>query len=156
MKESRKKLNTTSTMLAGLAKPVMLVIIVVCFTLAVVIFIKTQSGGSGGIETIKRGEELYWVKCNNKKCNAEYQMDKRDYYEQIEEKMKANPMAMVTPPLTCKECGEQSLLRAVKCEKCGQVFFYGADPTDFADRCPECGHSKTEAERKARAAQRGK
>jgi len=156
MEESRKKLNTTSKMLAGLSKTVMLIIIVVCLTLAVVIFIKTQSGGSGGIETIKRGEELYWVKCNNPKCKAEYQIDKKDYYEQIEEKMRANPMAMVTPPLLCKECREQSVLRAVKCEKCGQVFFYGADPTDFADRCPECGHSKTEAERKARAAQRGR
>jgi len=109
-----------------------------------------------GFETIKRGEELYWVKCNNPACKSTYQIDKKDYYEQIEEKMRANPMAMVTPPLTCKECGEQSALRAVKCEKCGQVFFYGADPTDFADRCPECGHSKTESERKARAVQRGR
>jgi len=156
MKESRKKLNTTSKMLAGLSKTVMLGIIVVCLTLAVVIFIKTQTGGSGGIDTIKRGEELYWVKCNNKKCNAEYQMDKKDYYEQIEEKMRANPMAMVTPPLTCKECGEPSVLRAVKCEKCGHVFFYGADPTDFADRCPKCGHSKTKADRDARLAERGR
>ena len=156
MKESSKKLDVLSKMPAGLAKPVMLAIIVVCFALAVVIFIKSQSGGSGGLDTIKRGEEMYWVKCNNPKCGAVYQMDKKDYFEQIEEKMRANPMAMVTPPLTCKECGKQSLFRAVKCEKCGHVFFYGHDPTDFADRCPECGYSKTEAERKARAAQRGR
>jgi len=156
MKENRKKPNTTSKMLSGLSKPLMLVIIIVCFALAGVIFFATRPEGSGGINTIKRGEELYWVKCNNPKCKAEYQMDKKDYYEQIEEKMRANPMAMVTPPLTCKECGEQSVLRAVKCEKCGHVFFYGADPTDFADRCPKCGHSKTKADREARLAERGR
>jgi len=130
------------------------IVIVLCIALAVLIFLKTQSGGPGGIETIKRGEELYWVKCRNPKCNAEYQMDKKDYYEQIEEKMRANPMSMVTPPLLCKQCSEQSVLRAIKCEKCGLVFLYGANPADFADRCPECKHSKTEADRKARAAQR--
>jgi len=129
------------------------IVIVVCIALAVLIFLKTQSSGPGGIDSIKRGEELYWVMCRNPKCKAEYQMDKRDYYEQIQEKMRANPMAMVTPPLTCQKCGVQSVLLAVKCEKCGLVFLYGADPTDFADRCPNCKHSKIKADRDARKAQ---
>ena len=133
---------------------VYVIVIVVCIALAVVIFVKTQSGGPGGLESIKRGEELFWIKCNNPKCNAEYQIDKKDFYEQIEQKMRANPMAMQTPPLTCEKCGQASAYRAVKCEKCGIVFFYGRVPNDYADRCPECGYSKTESERKARVPQR--
>lgn len=131
------------------------IVIVVCIALAVLIFVKTQSGGSGGIASIRVGEEMYWIKCNNPSCNAEYEMDKKNYYEQIVEKQRANPMSMVTPPLTCKECGKDSVYRAVKCEKCGTVFFYGADPDDYQDRCTKCGYSKREAEIKARKAQRG-
>ena len=132
------------------------IVIVLCIALAILIFVKTQSGGSGGIDSIKRGEEMYWVKCNNPSCNAEYEIDKKDYFEQIEEKQRANPLSMVTPPLTCKKCGKDSVYRAEKCEKCGTVFFYGANPDDFPDRCPKCGHSKREAELEARKAQRGK
>jgi hypothetical protein len=134
------------------------VVIVVCIALAVVIFIMTQSDGSGGLESIKRGKQLYWVKCNNPNCNAEYQMDKRDYYDQLQEKIrekiKVNPLASQTPALTCEKCGEPSLYRAIKCEKCGNIFFYGASK-DHPDRCPECGYSKTETSRKERLAQRG-
>ena len=129
-------------------------VIVVCIALAVVIFIMTQSGGSGGLESIKRGEQLYWVKCNNPKCGVAYQIDMRDYHEQTQEKMKANPLSLQTPPLTCQKCGEPSVFRAEKCEKCGKVFFYGASK-DHPDRCPDCGHSATEAKRQERLRQRG-
>lgn len=133
------------------------IVIVVCIALAVLIFLKTQSGGTGGIDSIKRGEEMYWVKCNNPSCNAEYEIDKKDYFEQIEEKQRANPLSMVTPPLTCQKCKKDSVYKAVKCEKCGKVFFEGAaGPDDFPDRCTECGHSKREAVLKERKAQRGR
>jgi len=132
------------------------IVIVACIALAVLIFVKTQSGDSGGIGSIKRGEEMYWVKCNNPSCNAEYEIDKKDYFEQIEEKQKANPLSMVTPPLTCEKCRKESVFRAVKCEKCSKVSFYGTNPDDFPDRCTECGHSKRESELEARKAQRGR
>jgi ribosomal protein L37E len=130
------------------------VVIVACIVLAIVIFVKTQSRGSGSLESVKSGEEVYWVKCNNPKCKAEYQMDKRDYLNQITEKMKANPLSNRTPALTCEKCSQASLYRAFKCEKCGNVFFEGSS-NDYPDRCPACGFSKTEAIRKERLAQRG-
>jgi len=126
------------------------VVILVCLGLAVMIFLKTRSGG-GGIEQLKRGE-MMWVKCNNPDCKAQYQIDRKDYLTDVEEKVKANPLSLQTPALVCEKCGKESLFQAVKCENCGKVFFYGAVPGDFADRCPDCKYSKTEAERKARVA----
>jgi hypothetical protein len=70
-------------------KLAMLGIIVVCFGLAVGITVyRRHKEGSvpRGIESIKRGD-MTWVKCDNAACEAEYQMDKRDYFEYLE----ANP-----------------------------------------------------------------
>jgi len=125
------------------------VVILVCLGLAVMIFLKTRSGGGGGVEQLKRGE-LYWIQCNNPSCKAIYQMDKVDYLKEIEQKVRANPLASQTPALVCQKCGKESAFRAVKCENCGKIFFYGAVPGDLPDRCPDCKYSKTEAERKAR------
>jgi DNA-directed RNA polymerase subunit RPC12/RpoP len=131
------------------------IVIVLCLIVAGVVFLLTRSGSSGGINDIKRGEKMVWVKCNNPKCNAEYQMDQRDYFEQIQEKQKVNPLSMQTPALNCEKCGEPSVFLAEKCEKCGKVFFSGTSK-DFPDRCPDCGYSKTEATRKERLKQRAK
>lgn len=140
-------------------KLAMLGIIVVCFGLAVGITVyRRHKEGSvpRGIESIKRGD-MTWVKCDNAACEAEYQMDKRDYFEYLE----ANPptaeqfVAMMTDPnlkgatpLVCKSCGQKSVYRGEKCDKCGLVFMRGTVRHDFADRCPECGHSRTEEKRK--------
>jgi predicted RNA-binding Zn-ribbon protein involved in translation (DUF1610 family) len=132
---------------------VYVVVIVLCLVLAVVIFLMTRSGGSGGIDDIKRGEKMIWVKCNNPKCGEAYQIDQRDYYEQIKEKMQVNPLSNQTPALTCKKCGEPSVYRAEKCEKCGKIFLYGVS-RGMPDRCPDCGYSATEASRKERLARR--
>ena len=132
---------------------VYVVVIVLCLVLAVVIFLMTRSGGSGGIEDIKRGEKMIWVKCNNPKCGEAYQIDQRDYFEQIKEKMQVNPLSNQTPPLTCKKCGEPSVYRAEKCEKCGKIFLYGVS-RGMPDRCPDCGYSATEASRNERLARR--
>jgi predicted RNA-binding Zn-ribbon protein involved in translation (DUF1610 family) len=123
------------------------IVIVVCLLLAIIVFIKSRSGGSGGLDSIKRGEEMYWVMCNNPKCKEAYELDKKDYYTQLDERLRANPMSMQTPALTCRKCGENSVYRAFKCPKCGHMFFYGK-ASDFDDRCPECGFSKMEDDRK--------
>jgi len=125
------------------------IVIVVCLVLAVVIFRATRSGGGSGVEQLKRGE-MMWVKCNNPDCKAEYQIDSKDYFTDIEQKVRANPLSLQTPALVCHKCGKESVFRAVKCENCGKMFFYGAVPNDSPDRCPDCKYSKTEAERKAR------
>jgi hypothetical protein len=131
-------------------KPIMIGVIVVCLALALLITFGRRGGG-GGIEDISP-EEMIWVKCNNPDCKAEYQMSKQAYFKYVEEHI--DPVAMVAPPLVCKECGKASCYRAEKCQNpdCGIVFFRGSVPNDFADRCPECGRSETEESRKRRAA----
>ena len=133
-------------------KPIMIGVIVVCLALALLITFGRRGGG-GGIKDISP-EEMMWVKCNNPDCKAEYQMGKQAYFKYVEEHM--DPMAMVAPPVACKECGKESVYRAEKCQNpdCGIVFFRGSVPNDFADRCPECGRSETEESRKRRAASR--
>jgi len=125
----------------GTKKGIMIAVIVLCLAVAGWVLYSNIGGGGGGIEGIGAGEKI-WVKCN--KCGAEYQMSKKDYYEYIKTHMRG----ISTPPLPCKECGEEALYRAVKCEKCGHIFFYGQTPNDYSDRCPECGYSATEAKRK--------
>jgi len=141
----------------GKKKTIMIVVIAVCLVAAVVIGYKyTFAPTDAGIEVFK-GQQI-WVKCNNPDCGAEYEMDKAEYFRQIEELALANPPEMMqTPPLVCEKCGEKSVYRAVKCAKCGKIFFYGAAGTgDFPDRC-ECGYSQIEENRrkKAEARRRG-
>ena len=122
------------------------IIIAVCLLAAILIFIKGRSGDSGGLESMERGV-LFWVMCRNPKCKAAYQIDRVDYHTQIREKGRANPMSMQTPPLTCQKCQENSIFRAFKCPKCEHMFFYG-NTTDFDDRCPKCGFSKMQDDRR--------
>ncbi len=132
-------------------KPIMIGVIVVCLAVAGLITYFTYSGGSsGGIEDIP-AEEMMWVKCSNKACNAEYQINKRDYYQFLKEH--ANPLGSA-PPMACKKCGKESIYAAEKCgnPQCGIVFFENSVPGDFADRCPKCGRSETEEIRKKRLA----
>lgn len=129
-------------------KPIMIGVIMACVVLAVVITYMSSSGGnSGGYESIERGE-MMWIKCNKPGCKAEYQIDKKDYYDYIQE----HTTGMFTPPLVCKECEAESAYQAIKCEKCELIFFYGAKKgSNFADQCPKCNYSKEEADRKAAA-----
>ena len=72
----------------------------------------------------------------------------QDYYQLVDTKQKEAGIGGVLP-VTCKKCGKESILKAVKCEKCQAVFFYVfGNVEDYADRCPECGFSKSEDERK--------
>jgi predicted RNA-binding Zn-ribbon protein involved in translation (DUF1610 family) len=59
-----------------------------------------------------------------------------------------DPMAMRQPAITCEKCGKKTGYRAMKCEKCNVVFFYGEVVNDFPDKCPKCGFSTTEQRRK--------
>jgi hypothetical protein len=121
-------------------------IIGVCVVVAGIVFVATRSGDSSPGLT---DETQIWVKCA--RCGATYQMGEKSYYDELHEKATANPTAMmITPPLTCEKCGKDGIRKAVKCESCGEVFFEGAVPNDFSDRCPKCKHSATEAKREAR------
>ncbi|OHB68856.1 MAG: hypothetical protein A2Y77_10795 [Planctomycetes bacterium RBG_13_62_9] len=127
------------------------VVIAVCILLALVVWRWTQGGSGGGINSIDESQ-MMWVKCV--KCNQSYEMSEKRFYEEGIEKTKANPSPIpVAHPLTCQKCGQDGIVRAVKCEKCGEVFRAGTVPADFEDRCPKCKFSKTEASRKARTGQ---
>ena len=89
---------------------------------------------------------LYWVMCTNPDCEHKWQMDRKDYIMYLKENQ--DPMSMMAPAIVCPSCGEEGGYRAEKCEKCGLIFIRGSVPQDFADRCPECSHSKTEKLRK--------
>ncbi len=122
-------------------------IIAVCIVVAVIVFITTRSGDSAGIDSLS-DTEMTWVKCV--KCGQSYEMRLKQYYEELNEKSRANPSPMpIARPLTCQKCGQDGVRKAVKCEKCGEVFFEYSVPNDFPDRCPKCKHSATEAKRKA-------
>jgi hypothetical protein len=125
-------------------KAIMVAVIVVCLALAgAIAYMNRPGASSSSTGAMKRGT-MMWVKCANPDCGAEYQMDMKDYYEYLEKHLKGD--AVTQPP--CEKCKEQSIYRAVKCEKCGTVFFYGRSVGDYVDRCPKCNYSKIEEERK--------
>lgn len=124
-------------------------VILGCILVAVVVFMKTRSGGGGGIDSID-DSEMVWIKCRG--CNQAYEMPRKQYYQELSEATTGNATAMMfTPPLTCQKCGQKKAFLAEKCPNCGEVFFTGSVPNDYPDRCPKCKHSKTEDSRKARA-----
>jgi ribosomal protein L40E len=129
----------------GKKKIIMIVVIVACIVAAVVITVATHSGSStGGVDSIKRGTAMLWIKCRSPKCENTWQMDKRDYFEYIEKYR----MGMTVPGVVCPKCGDKSGYRAEKCEKCGFIFERDSVPNDLADRCPKCNYSAMEELRK--------
>jgi len=96
-----------------------------------------------------------WVQCSAPGCGAVCQMDRREYFGQVDARRQADPRLEslpTAPPLTCPTCGKETAWRAVKCQTCGHVFPYGVRTSkefDYADRCPKCGTSKIEQDRKA-------
>lgn len=137
----------------------MLVIVAVCFALVVAITVyrrHVEGTAPTGVESIKHGD-MIWVKCEDPKCGAEYQMDKREYFEYLQDhpptaeefaEMMSDPNMKGATALVCNKCKKKTIYRAEKCEKCGIVFIRGSVKHDYADRCPECNYSKTEAQRK--------
>ena len=121
-------------------KAIMIGAAVACLVLAVLITWRHSSKGGPNLDSF-RGQGV-WVKC--KSCEAEYQIDKADYFKYIQENAKGPAL----PALVCEKCSEQNVYRAVKCPNCKIVFFHGGVRGDFDDRCPKCGHSNTEEKRK--------
>ena len=135
-------------------KNLMIGIIVVCLIVAGYLAYANLTGGSAGSINSIPADEMVWVKCTNKSCQAEYQMGKRQYYEQVEEVVRKNPMASYTP-VKCEKCGNNTALLAEKCPYCGTIFITGSIPGDQPDRCPNCKKSATEESRNARKKAQG-
>jgi DNA-directed RNA polymerase subunit RPC12/RpoP len=124
----------------GKKKAIMITIIVVCLAAAGAITYVTRRKGLGDIHSIQPGT-MIWIKCRNPKCENEWQMDAREYYDYLE----ANRVAdMTRPAIVCPKCGEESGYIALKCPKCGAVFEKGSVPNAPSDKCPKCGYSKRE------------
>ena len=117
--------------------------IVVCLVAAGLITYTTRSKNH-----VARGVKNVWVKCSNPDCGATYEVDRDEYFVYIgKNRDRSNPLA--TPALVCEECGEESVYLAIKCSKCSNVFFRNeAEDPDFPERCPECGYSVVEENRK--------
>jgi ribosomal protein L40E len=123
----------------GQKKIIMIVIIVACIIAAVVITVATRGGGGGeGVDSLKRGT-MIWVKCRDPKCEYAWQMDKKDYFQYIED----NRDGMVIPALECPKCHGKTGYRAEKCPKCGTIFERDATSAT-PDKCPKCGYSAIE------------
>jgi len=134
----------------SMKKTVMIVVIVVCLVSAVLItFVTGRSRSVTGLDEVAGQMQL--VKCANKNCGAIYEIDKKKYYELLAEESLKHADETGPLAITCEKCGEKSIYKAVKCEKCGEVFFFGeAGANDFPDRCPKCGSSATEEQKKAK------
>lgn len=132
----------------------LLSIIVVCLAAAGVITFKTR--GRRGPDLSVFEDQTTWVLCRNENCGASWEMNLKKYHEFIQEN--ADPRSLLPPPITCRECGEPSVYRAVKCAKCDAVFEMGTVNADFADRCPNesCGYSQIEVDRREAAEARGR
>jgi hypothetical protein len=103
-----------------------------------------------GVESIPLHRKT-WVMCRNSDCEHKRHMPLREYYMAIEAYVKEHPEAMMAsaaPGLPCEKCGEQSAYKAVKCPNCALVFETGWKRGDFEDRCPNCGRSQIEVDRK--------
>ena len=121
----------------GTKKTVMIVAVVVCLALAGAVTYRNTVGSKADL--VEYSGISLWVVCTNQDCETQYSMDKQEFYEEARIKGKGFSI----PPLTCKECGEDSILEAVKCAKCSEVFFSGAaqSPGALPDTCPQCGYS---------------
>ena len=136
------------TMEEGQKKLLMIAAIVVCLGVAAALTVVRSGGDSRNFGQFE-GQQL-WLKCGNQSCGNEWQMPKKEYFEFAEKNQ--DPTSLDPPAVTCPKCNQASGYRAEKCEKCGKVFFRGTVLNDYSDRCPDCGFSKQEEERKQKAA----
>ena len=113
-----------------------ILILVACLVVTVLIIFITREKATG-IESIKSGN-LIWTICNSDSCGANSQMEKRDYYARVQEARKQCTMSTMDVPIKCDQCGEMSVVRAVKCANCGTVFHNVFVPGQPTNRCPEC------------------
>jgi len=130
-------------MVTGKKNIIMLIVVVVSLLAAGAITFCCKSSNSS-LDDL--AGQMQWIKC--RECGATFEMDKKDFYIELE-KSKNPDDPMSKPRLACKKCGKKSILKAVKCEKCDEIFFEGAcGPEEFKDKCPKCKYSKNEELRK--------
>lgn len=129
-------------------KTLLIVVSIACIAVASIFIYKTTFGGNAGGGGGVTGKT--WIKCNNPKCNNEYQIDAKTYNEFVMNNGGPRQFLMSgAVPMKCPKCNEDSSFKAMKCEKCSKVFFPGAVEGKAEDTCPGCGYSPAEAAAKA-------
>ena len=131
-------------------KVVLVALAVACFAGAAVVFVMNRSKG-GDLDVFKG--QVILLMCKKSECGHVFEMDKKQYYEYLE--ANRDPTTLSSPPAQCPECGENSGVRAVRCEKCEEVFFYGAVQGMYRDTCPKCSFSREKEDRLKAAQERG-
>jgi len=125
-------------------KPVMIVVAIACIALAAGITYWTQFRGGASAQA-----RPVVLKCMNKDCGYVKETNSEQMWEGTEQINLES--AAESGPLTfmCPQCGKKSMMTAVKCPKCGEVFVPNVrDLKDFPDRCPKCRYSAAEEETK--------
>jgi DNA-directed RNA polymerase subunit RPC12/RpoP len=92
-----------------------------------------------------------WMLCDNPDCEAAYEISEEEFAELMRGKGRPGPGMMGQLAFVCRECGQETAYRGMKCPKCGALFIRESIDGDYADRCPDCGYSameKTISERK--------
>ncbi|HUT31635.1 MAG TPA: hypothetical protein VMX13_17735 [Sedimentisphaerales bacterium] len=131
-------------MARNIRRPILIGVVLLCLASAGAVTLMTRSRRDGIPRSFAR--EMTWVKCRNPRCNAEYEISKKDYFVYVEKNQDWRSAG--APALVCEICGEPSIYRAVKCEGCGFVFEMGSVPLDYQDRCPRCKFSRLEHDKK--------
>ena len=87
-----------------------------------------------------------WMLCDNPDCEAAYEISEEEFQELLASKgpISSGPGAISRLTFLCKECGQETAYRGMKCPKCGELFVKEYVPGDYEDRCPACGYSATE------------
>jgi len=120
------------------------VLVAVSLLVMVVAFVK-RNARSDIPDTFK--DETVWVKCINKDCQAVEEVNKKMYYEYVQKNQDHSSLS--APPMVCKKCNQKSAYKAIKCKKCGNIFFEGDSATGYSDSCTKCGFSeKTQGRKK--------
>jgi len=124
-------------------KVFMIGIIAVSLILAGFVTFSTMYKGNSHLNKLKG--QTVWLKCRNPECNHSFEMDMKEYYEDLQNNRSSNVTRAMALP--CPKCGKMSSYEAIKCDKCGNIFFVDRVKRDYFDRCPKCGFSKEEKQR---------
>ncbi len=115
-------------------------------------FVVESFSGSGSSEIRKVvGASGIWMLCENPDCEAAYEITPEEFRELVRAKgVMLGPKVMEQLAFVCKECGQETAYRGMKCQKCGALFIQETVAGDYSDRCPECGYSAIEEMVKSR------
>ena len=120
-------------------KMIMLGAVIICLIGAVVMFSKSRSSNVKAIG----GSKDVAFKCTAEDCGSEFTMSLSEYNKLTKKQFPGGmPMGGAQVVAECPVCKEKIAIPAIKCTKCGKIFFSNTVEGDYPDICPECGFSR--------------